>query len=140
MLDTGTYFVRGRMKLIVIDFIPICHHICKLRVNWKFLNYSYLRSHGPTELSLEERKDSIYNELNKVFDKCLRSNIKIILGDFNAKIEKEDILRPTIGKSRFQNRTSENGKSLINFFQEFGIRKYILPWEGYQQRHIEFTK
>jgi hypothetical protein len=32
-----------------------------------------------------------------VFDKFLKYHMKILLGDFNAKVGKEDIFKPTIG-------------------------------------------
>jgi hypothetical protein len=37
-------------------------------------------------------KDSFYEELEQVFDHFPRYHKKILLGDFNAKVGKEDIL------------------------------------------------
>jgi hypothetical protein len=42
-------------------------------------------------------KDSFYEELVRVFDKFPKYRMKILLGDFNAKVGKEDIFKPTIG-------------------------------------------
>jgi hypothetical protein len=36
-------------------------------------------------------------ELEHVFDKFPKNHMKILLGDFNAKIGREDIFKPTIG-------------------------------------------
>jgi hypothetical protein len=42
-------------------------------------------------------KDSFYEELECVFDKFPKYHMKILLGDFNAKVGREDIFKPTIG-------------------------------------------
>jgi exonuclease III len=50
-----------------------------------------------TEDKTDDVKDSFYEELERVFDKFPKYHMKILLGDFNAKVGKEDILKPTIG-------------------------------------------
>jgi hypothetical protein len=42
-------------------------------------------------------KDSFYEELEQVFDQFPRYHIKILLGDFNAKVGRENIFKPIIG-------------------------------------------
>jgi hypothetical protein len=37
-------------------------------------------------------EDSFYEEVERVFDKFLKRHMKISLGDFNAKVGREDIL------------------------------------------------
>jgi hypothetical protein len=44
-------------------------------------------------------KDSFYEELERVFDKFPKYHIGILLGDFIAKVGREDIFRPTVGMS-----------------------------------------
>ncbi|KAJ4437040.1 hypothetical protein ANN_17174 [Periplaneta americana] len=41
--------------------------------------------------------------------------MKILLGDFNAKVGREDIFRPTIGKESLHAISSNNGVRLVNF-------------------------
>jgi hypothetical protein len=40
-------------------------------------------------------KDSFYEELERVFDKFPKYHIYILLGDFNAKVIREDIFKST---------------------------------------------
>jgi hypothetical protein len=42
-------------------------------------------------------KDSFYKELGREFDRFPRNDMKVLLGDINAKVSKEDIFKPTIG-------------------------------------------
>jgi hypothetical protein len=43
-----------------------------------------LNVHTPTEVKTDDVKDSFYEELERVFDKFPKYNMKILLGDFNA--------------------------------------------------------
>jgi hypothetical protein len=45
----------------------------------------------------DDIKDSFYEGLGHVFDQFPRYDMKILLGDFNAKVGREDIFKPTIG-------------------------------------------
>jgi hypothetical protein len=53
--------------------------------------------HVPYEDTNDDIKDSFYEELGRVFDQFPRYDPKILLGDFNAKVGREDIFKPTIG-------------------------------------------
>jgi exonuclease III len=56
-----------------------------------------LNVHAPAEDKTDDVKGSFYEELERVFDKFPKYHMKILLGDFNAKVGKEDIFKPTIG-------------------------------------------
>jgi hypothetical protein len=55
-----------------------------------------LNVHAPTEDKTDDVKDSFYEGLECVFDKFPTYHMKILLGDFNAKVGREDIFKPTI--------------------------------------------
>jgi exonuclease III len=58
---------------------------------------------------MEEIKEEFYSLLEQNINQTARSNIKIILGDFNAKVSKESIYRPTTGNESLHNETNNNG-------------------------------
>jgi exonuclease III len=60
-------------------------------------NIIVLNVHVPREDKTDDVKDSFYEELERVFDKFPKYHMKILLGDFNAKVGREDIFKPTIG-------------------------------------------
>jgi len=41
--------------------------------------------------------------------------MKIILGDFNAKVRRENIFKPTVGNQRLHQDSKENGVRIVNF-------------------------
>jgi endonuclease/exonuclease/phosphatase family metal-dependent hydrolase len=60
-------------------------------------------------------KGSFYEELERVFDKFPKYHMKILLGDFNAKVGREDIFKPTIVNESLQEISNGNGVRLVNF-------------------------
>jgi exonuclease III len=60
-----------------------------------------LNFHAATEDKIDYMKVRFYEELEQVFDKFPRYHMKILLGDFNAKVGKEDIFKPTVGNEKF---------------------------------------
>jgi hypothetical protein len=41
--------------------------------------------------------------------------MKILLGDFSAKVGREDIFKPTIGNESLQETSNDNGLRVVNF-------------------------
>jgi hypothetical protein len=41
-------------------------------------------------------KEGFYEKLECVFDKCPKYHMKILLGDFSAKVGREDIFKTTV--------------------------------------------
>jgi endonuclease/exonuclease/phosphatase family metal-dependent hydrolase len=63
-----------------------------------------------------------------VFDKFPEYHMKILLGDFNAKVGREDIFKPTIGKESLHKISDDNGVRLVNFATPKNLsQKYDVP-------------
>jgi hypothetical protein len=117
-------FVSNRMSYIILR-----GHWCHIIV---------LNVHAPTEDKPDDVKDSSYEELERVSDKFPKYHVKILLGDFNAKVGREDIFKLTIGNECLNEISNDNGVSLVNFatsknlrakstmFPHHNIHKYIL--------------
>jgi hypothetical protein len=56
-----------------------------------------LNVHAAAEDKINDVKDSVYEELKHVFHKFPKYHMKIVLGDFNVKVGREDIFKLTIG-------------------------------------------
>jgi hypothetical protein len=81
-----------------------------------------LNVHGPTEDKTDDVKDSFCEELEHVFVKFLKYHTKILLGDFNAKVGREDIFKPTVGNESLHEISNDNGVGLVNFATSKNIR------------------
>jgi hypothetical protein len=53
--------------------------------------------HASTEDKCDDTKVSFYEELEGVFNQFPKYHMKILLGDFDAKVGREDIFKMTIG-------------------------------------------
>ena len=71
--------------------------------------------HAPREEKSDHSKDSFYVELEQVFDNFPKYHMKILLGDFNAKVEREKIFKPTIGNESLHQGSNDNGVRIVNF-------------------------
>ena len=60
-------------------------------------------------------KDHFYEELEQVFGQFPKCNMKMSLGDFNVKVGRESIFKPTIGQESLHQDSNDNGFRLVNF-------------------------
>jgi endonuclease/exonuclease/phosphatase family metal-dependent hydrolase len=60
-------------------------------------------------------KDNFYEELERVFDKFPKYHMKTLLGDFNAKVDWEDIFKPTIRNESSHEIRNDYGIRGVNF-------------------------
>jgi hypothetical protein len=70
--------------------------------------------HAPSEDKSDDSKDSFYEELCQVFDQFPRYHIKILLGDFNGKVGRENIFKPTIRNESLHPDSNDNGVRIVN--------------------------
>jgi hypothetical protein len=79
-------------------------------------------------------KDS-FCELEHVFDIFLKYHMKILLGDFNAKVDVEDICKPTVGNESLYEITSDNGVRVVNFgvSKTQTVKSTMFPHHNFQK-------
>ena len=65
--------------------------------------------HAPSEEKSDSSKHSFYEELEQAFDHFPKYDMKILLGDFNAKVGRENIFKPTIGNESLHQDSNDNG-------------------------------
>jgi hypothetical protein len=74
-----------------------------------------LNVHAPTEDKTDDVKDSFYEELERKYDKFLKYHMKIFLGNFNAKVSREDLFKPIVGNESSHIINLDNGIRVVNF-------------------------
>jgi hypothetical protein len=102
-----------------VEFVSDRMSYIKLRGRW--CHIIVLNVNAPTEDKIDDVKDSFYEELELVFDELPKYHM-IILLDFNAKVGREDIFKPTIGNESLHEISKDNGVRLVNFATSKNIR------------------
>ena len=146
-LGTG-FIVRGKMQNRVVGWQPINERMCKLRIKGRFFNYSIINVHCPHEKRPNDEKEAVYAKFGQVYDGCSRRDVKIVIGDMNAQVGREEIFRPVIGPDSLHTVSNDNGQRCINFAASRGmvVRSSFFPARistkppGYHQTNEQQTK
>jgi hypothetical protein len=64
-----------------------------------------------------------------VFDQFPRYDIKIILGDFNVKVSRENIFKPTIRNESLHEISNDSGVRVVNFVtsKKLAVKSTMFP-------------
>jgi hypothetical protein len=68
-----------------------------------------------SEEKSDDSEDSFYEELEQVYDYFPTYYMKILLGDFSAKVGRKNIFKLTIGNESLHQDSNDNGVRIINF-------------------------
>jgi len=68
-----------------------------------------------SEEKSDESKDGFYEEFEQVFDHFPKYHMKILLGDFNAKVGRENVFKPTIGNVSLHQHSNDSGVRIVTF-------------------------
>jgi hypothetical protein len=74
-----------------------------------------LNVHASCEDKGDDDKVSFSEELGCVFDQFPRYDMNILLGDFIAKVGRENIFKPTIGNESLHEISNDNRVRVVNF-------------------------
>jgi hypothetical protein len=94
-------FQKYHLKILVGDFDAKVI----LRGHWYYI---VLNVHAPTEDKCDYTKDSFYEEQEHVFNQFPKYHLKILVGDFDAKVGREDISKQTIGNESVHETRNDN--------------------------------
>ena len=91
------YVVHQKIASLVkrIEFVSYRISYVVLRGRW--CNIIVLNVHEPSKEKSDNSEYSFYEELGQVFYHFPKYDTKILLGEFNAKVGRENIFKPTIG-------------------------------------------
>jgi len=70
--------------------------------------------HPTSEEKSDDSNDSSYEKLGQVFEHYPQWQMKILLGDFNAKVGREIFFKLTIGNKILHQDSSDNDVRIIN--------------------------
>jgi len=80
-----------------------------------------------------ELKVLFYDDLDRVLDNIPRESIKIVVGDFNAQVGRENIFKPIVGKESLHQESNNNGMRLISLCTDKGL---VISSTQFQRKDI----
>jgi hypothetical protein len=105
----------------------------------------------PTEDKIDDVKDRFYEERECIFDEFPKYLTKILVGDFNAKVGKENVFKQAIGNESLHEINNDNGVGVVNYatsknlivestmFPHCNIHKFICTTtDGNTHNQIEY--
>jgi len=107
------FFVHQRIASAVKRVEFVSHRVSYIDMRGRWCNIIFVYVHASSEEKSDETKDSFYEKLEQVFDHCPKYHMKILLGDFNAKVGRENIFNPTIGNDSLHQDSNDNGVRLV---------------------------
>ena len=115
----------------IIEFVSNRVSYIDLRGRW--CNIIVLNVHAPSDEKSDESKDSFYEELEQVFYHFPKYHMKFLLGDFNLKVGREKIFKPTIGNEILYQYSNNNGVRIVNFAtkKNYYLRARYSPTETF---------
>ncbi|KAL5263387.1 hypothetical protein ACHWQZ_G008677 [Mnemiopsis leidyi] len=139
LLDNGSLFINsGRndgkrrqgvglvlskgLKNSLIMYNPVSERVLAARIHSKHINVSVVVGYAPTEDSDTGVKDDFYQQLTDTFDELPGHDIKILLGDFNARVTSDNSAWPgVLGRHSLHSSSNDNGRRLIDFCAMHGL-------------------
>ena len=133
ILDNGSLFINsGRsdgyrrqgvglvlsksVKNSLISYTPVSERILAARVHSRHIDLSVVVAFAPTEDAQDSVKDEFYQQLGGVFDSLPGHDVKILLGDFNARIGRDNSSwTGVIGGESLHETSTNNGLRLLDF-------------------------
>lgn len=107
--------VQDKVLPCIKHFSAVSYQICFIWIAGRLFDLVIINCYAPTEDKNEDIKDNFYEDLEAVYNGLPLHCVKMVLGDFNAKIGKENRFRPTIGPDSLHNISNNNGSRLVNF-------------------------
>ena len=131
-MGTG-FFVQQRIVSAVKRVEFVSDRVLYIVLRGRWCNIIVLNVHEPSEEKSDDSKDSFYEELEQVFYQFPNYHMKILLGDFNAKVGRENICKPTIGNESLHQDSNNNGVRIVNFAKSKNlvVKSTMFPTETF---------
>ena len=94
----------------LMEWQPVSSRIMTARFNSKGMKMTIIQCYAPTNDSDEETKETFYDALQTVVDELPKTDIKLLLGDMNAKIGKDNTGKELIMGTQALGDMNENGE------------------------------
>ncbi|CAH8455416.1 unnamed protein product [Heterobilharzia americana] len=107
--------MSSRASKALMQWEPISSRIMTARFNSKGRKVTIIQCYAPTNNAEQEKKEDFYRQLQSTLDKTSVGDIKILMGDMNAKLGGDNTGRElTMGREAL-GEMNENGELFAEF-------------------------
>ncbi|XP_025423466.1 craniofacial development protein 2-like [Sipha flava] len=141
------FAVNNKLLTAVKSFKVINPRLTILTLDTKWFGVVFVNVHAPTEDKDDNEKDDFYSLLDNTLCEIPRGCVQIILGDFNAKIGREECFKPIIGGHSLHQLSNDNGCRLIDLAtgRNLRVKSTMFPhknihkgiWRSPDGRHVD---
>jgi exonuclease III len=103
------FIISRKIKESILECEPINDRLCRIRIRGKFRNLTIILAYAPTEDKDEEEKVEFYGKLERICSRVPKYDMLMIMGDFNAKVGREECRHKVSGKYSLHEHSYENG-------------------------------
>ena len=105
----------------LIGWEPVNERIIKARFFSRFVKMTIIQVYAPTNDAEEEDKERFYDQLQKTLDEVEKHDLKIVMGDLNAKVGKRSCDGERSMGNEAPGRRKENGELFVTFCELNGL-------------------
>ena len=101
--------------LALLSWEPVSSRILTARFNSKGRKVTILQCYAPTNVAELEDKENFYEQVQAIMDKTPQRDLKILMGDLNAKVGTDNTDRELIMGRHGTGEQNENGELFTEF-------------------------
>ncbi|CAF2370343.1 unnamed protein product [Rotaria sp. Silwood2] len=143
-------WIHRKIAKAIISYEPVNERMMVVRLNARPKNITLVQVYAPTTTAEEEVTATFYEELERASKKIPKNDIMMMMGDFNAKVGKQNVIGPAVGPfglgeandagDRFREFCEEHELILVNtWFKKHPRRLYT--WkspDGKSRNQIDY--
>ena len=105
-----------KVKKSLISYSPYSERFMTARIHTRQINITILVCYAPTNDDKDNVKDDFYQQMYDILAEQPRHDMKLVIGDFNAKLTSDfDSWPGVISKHSLHDTASDNGTRLLDF-------------------------
>ncbi|CAH8431477.1 unnamed protein product [Heterobilharzia americana] len=134
--------MSSRASKALMQWEPISSRIMTARFNSKGRKVTIIQCYAPTNNAEQEKKEDFYRQLQSTLDKTSVGDIKILMGDMNAKLGGDNTGRElTMGREAL-GEMNENGELFAEFcaFNDLVIGGSVFRHKDIHKSDMDFTR
>ena len=109
MYGVGLMLNREVAKAL-IELKPVNDHIITVRFQSRHVRATFIQVYAPTEESDDADKNAFYGQLQDVMNDIPNHNVKLLIKDMSAKIDKRHSLEHVIGPHGSADESNDNAE------------------------------